>query len=214
MAKAADGPPRSDRLDRRKARTRQALVDAAVRLIAEGRGERASIQEITEAADIGFGSFYNHFDSKEELFQTAVGRGARTLGADDRRRLRRPHDPAEVFALARGSPAGSAGPTPKSPASSPAPVSTSSTPPGLHPAPCATSEPVRPPAASPSPTPRSRSAPSPADCSASSTTPANPERVDRDLGRRARRGRAAPLGVPAAQAARLVALPLPGTGTW
>ena len=47
------GPPGFSRLDRRKARTRQALVDAAVQLIAEGRGDRASIQEITEAADIG-----------------------------------------------------------------------------------------------------------------------------------------------------------------
>jgi hypothetical protein len=28
-----------------------------VRLIAEGRGDRASIAEITEEADIGFGSF-------------------------------------------------------------------------------------------------------------------------------------------------------------
>jgi len=37
----------------------------------EGRGERASIQKITVAADVGFGSFYNHFDSKEELFRTA-----------------------------------------------------------------------------------------------------------------------------------------------
>ena len=61
----------ANRLDRRKARTRKALTDAAVQLIAQGRGERASIQEITEAADIGFGSFYNHFASKEELFQTA-----------------------------------------------------------------------------------------------------------------------------------------------
>jgi AcrR family transcriptional regulator len=66
-----NGAAPANRLDRRKARTRQALVDAAARLIAEGRGERASIQEITEAADIGFGSFYNHFVSKEELFQTA-----------------------------------------------------------------------------------------------------------------------------------------------
>ena len=33
---AADAP-RVSRLDRRKARTRQALIDAAVRLIAEGR---------------------------------------------------------------------------------------------------------------------------------------------------------------------------------
>ena len=69
-ASAADAPKVS-RLDRRKARTRQALIDAAVRLIAEGRGDRASIAEITEEADIGFGSFYNHFDSKEQLFQTA-----------------------------------------------------------------------------------------------------------------------------------------------
>jgi AcrR family transcriptional regulator len=68
---AAGGAPKVSRLDRRKARTRRALIDAAVRLIAEGRGDRASIQEITEAADIGFGSFYNHFDSKEQLFQTA-----------------------------------------------------------------------------------------------------------------------------------------------
>ncbi|HEV8175708.1 MAG TPA: TetR family transcriptional regulator, partial [Actinoplanes sp.] len=60
---AANSAPGQTRLDRRKARTRQALIDAAAGLIAEGRGERASIQEITEAADIGFGSFYNHFDS-------------------------------------------------------------------------------------------------------------------------------------------------------
>ena len=66
-----NGAPGANRLDRRKAHTRQALIDAAVGLIADGRGDRASIQEITEAADIGFGSFYNHFDSKEQLFETA-----------------------------------------------------------------------------------------------------------------------------------------------
>jgi len=71
-AASADGVPRASRLDRRKARTRQALIDAAVRLIAEGRGDRASIAEITEEADIGFGSFYNHFESKDQLFQTAA----------------------------------------------------------------------------------------------------------------------------------------------
>ena len=55
-------PSATNRLDRRKARTRQSLVEAAVRLIADGRGDRASIQEITDEADIGFGSFYNHGD--------------------------------------------------------------------------------------------------------------------------------------------------------
>jgi AcrR family transcriptional regulator len=93
-----DGAAPTNRLDRRKARTRQALVDAAVRLIAEGRGERASIQEITEAADIGFGSFYNHFASKEELFQTAseeaLERWAQVIDAA----CAGLDDPAEVFA--------------------------------------------------------------------------------------------------------------------
>jgi AcrR family transcriptional regulator len=89
----------TNRLDRRKARTRQSLIEAAVRLIADGRGTRASIQEITDEADIGFGSFYNHFNSKEELFQTASEEvlerwgqmiDAACVGLDD---------PAQVFAV-------------------------------------------------------------------------------------------------------------------
>ncbi|HLM95558.1 MAG TPA: TetR/AcrR family transcriptional regulator [Acidimicrobiales bacterium] len=94
-----NGPVSANRLDRRKARTRQSLVDAAIRLIAEGRGDRASIQEITQEADIGFGSFYNHFESKEQLFQTASEEvlerwgqmlDAACVGLDD---------PAKVFAV-------------------------------------------------------------------------------------------------------------------
>jgi AcrR family transcriptional regulator len=87
------------RLDRRKARTRQAMIDAAVRLIAEGRGGRASIQEITEAADIGFGSFYNHFESKEQLFQTASQEVMERWGAMIDRACTGIEDPAELFAV-------------------------------------------------------------------------------------------------------------------
>jgi AcrR family transcriptional regulator len=93
------GAPRVSRLDRRKARTRQAMIDAAVRLIAEGRGDRASIQEITEAADIGFGSFYNHFDSKEQLFQTAAEEVLERWGQMIDRASVGISDPAEVFAV-------------------------------------------------------------------------------------------------------------------
>ena len=89
----------ANRLDRRKARTKQALIDAAVQLIADGRGERASIQEITEVADIGFGSFYNHFASKEELFQRAseevLERWAQMIDVA----CAELGDPAEVFAV-------------------------------------------------------------------------------------------------------------------
>jgi AcrR family transcriptional regulator len=91
--------PRASRLDRRKARTRQALIDAAVRLIAEGRGDRASIAEITEEADIGFGSFYNHFDSKEQLFGTASGELLEQWGQVIDQACADISDPAEVFAV-------------------------------------------------------------------------------------------------------------------
>ncbi len=87
------------RLDRRKARTRQALIDAAIRLIAEGRGERASIQEITEEADIGFGSFYNHFESKDQLFETASSEVLERWGRMIDRASAGMADPAEVFSL-------------------------------------------------------------------------------------------------------------------
>ena len=101
MAEAlpAAGAPRVSRLDRRKARTRQALIDAAVRLIAEGRGDRASIAEITEEADIGFGSFYNHFDSKEQLFQTASEEVLERWGQLIDRASAGLTDPAELFAV-------------------------------------------------------------------------------------------------------------------
>ncbi len=85
------------RLDRRKARTRQALIDAAIRLIAEGRGERVSIQEITDAADIGFGSFYNHFESKDQLFETASSEVLERWGRMIDRASAGITDPAEVF---------------------------------------------------------------------------------------------------------------------
>ena len=100
MTHAALAPtPGFSRLDRRKARTRQALIDAALQLIAEGRGDRASIQEITDAADIGFGSFYNHFGSKDQLFATASGEVMERWAQMIDRACTRIADPAEVFAV-------------------------------------------------------------------------------------------------------------------
>jgi AcrR family transcriptional regulator len=97
-AHAAEAPPAS-RLVRRKARTRQALIDAAARLIAEGPGEGASIQEITDKADIGFGSFYNHFTSKEQLFQVASAEVLERWGQMIDHACAGITDPAEVFAV-------------------------------------------------------------------------------------------------------------------
>lgn len=63
--------PAANRLERRKQRTRAALITAAQGLIAAGR-LNVPILEITQAADVGMGSFYNHFATKDELFEAAV----------------------------------------------------------------------------------------------------------------------------------------------
>ena len=60
------------RVERRKAQTRQKLITAARAMLASDTAAQASIQEITDTADVGFGSFYNHFSSKAELFEAAV----------------------------------------------------------------------------------------------------------------------------------------------
>lgn len=69
-----------NRLERRKQRTRSALIKAAQQLIVEGR-LNVPVLEITQLADVGMGSFYNHFDSKEELFEAAVADVLDSYGA-------------------------------------------------------------------------------------------------------------------------------------
>ncbi len=87
----------SNRLERRKRRTRAALVKAAQRLIAEGR-VNVPVLEITQAADVGMGSFYNHFDSKEQLFEAAVADVLDAYGSMLDRLTESIEDPAETFA--------------------------------------------------------------------------------------------------------------------
>jgi AcrR family transcriptional regulator len=86
-----------NRLDRRKARTRAALIRAAQTLIAEGR-THVPILEITQTADIGMGSFYNHFETKEQLFEAAVEDVMDGYGQLLDELTRGIEDPAEVFA--------------------------------------------------------------------------------------------------------------------
>ncbi|WP_327115259.1 TetR/AcrR family transcriptional regulator [Nocardia sp. NBC_01730] len=86
-----------NRLERRKARTRAALVSAAQSLIAAGK-LNVPILEITQAADVGMGSFYNHFQSREELFQAAVEEALDRHGAVLDLLCEDVDDPAHVFA--------------------------------------------------------------------------------------------------------------------
>ncbi|MFD8812451.1 TetR/AcrR family transcriptional regulator [Streptomyces sp. NPDC059627] len=85
------------RVDRRRARTRTALVRAAQRLLAEGRMD-VPILEITELADVGVGSFYNHFDSKDELFRAAIEEALEWWGTLMDRLTADIDDPAVAYA--------------------------------------------------------------------------------------------------------------------
>src|ERR1700761_5415546 len=97
MSAMRDDSEPPNRLERRKQRTRAALVKAAQRLIAEGR-VNVPVLEITKAADVGMGSFYNHFDSKEELFDAAVADALDAHGALLDGVTAAISDPAETFA--------------------------------------------------------------------------------------------------------------------
>ncbi|WAU82522.1 TetR family transcriptional regulator [Streptomyces sp. Qhu-G9] len=90
--------PPSNRFERRRAETRQSLVRAARQILAETGDTSASIQAIAERADVGFGTFYNHFESKAELFDTAVVDALEEFGQAIDERLQGTGDPAELVA--------------------------------------------------------------------------------------------------------------------
>jgi len=94
----ADGDNRPNRQQLRKQRTRAALITAAQGFIAAGKFT-VPIQDISEAADVGVGSFYNHFESKEELFEAAINEVLDAHGALLDALTAAIDDPAERFAV-------------------------------------------------------------------------------------------------------------------
>jgi AcrR family transcriptional regulator len=92
-----DGGQPPNRVARRKQRTRAALISAAQSFIAAGK-LNVPVLEITQAADVGMGSFYNHFDSKDELFDAALTEVLDAHGALLDELTTSLEDPAEAFA--------------------------------------------------------------------------------------------------------------------
>lgn len=70
-AAGASGP-RARRPDRRRARTRRAIITAALELFNERGVQKTTIDEIAAAADVSPGAVYFHFQSKEGLYLTVV----------------------------------------------------------------------------------------------------------------------------------------------
>ena len=91
-------PSTGNRFEKRRAETRQALIRAARQILAESGDTSASIQAIAERADVGFGSFYNHFESKADLFDAAVADALEEYATVTDELLRGVEDPAERVA--------------------------------------------------------------------------------------------------------------------
>ncbi|WP_172965861.1 TetR/AcrR family transcriptional regulator [Achromobacter xylosoxidans] len=71
--------PKENRLSRTRHRTRGKLIAAARSVMGTKGYEAATINDITEQADVGFGTFYNHFQSKEEIARAVFSENAERL---------------------------------------------------------------------------------------------------------------------------------------
>ncbi len=64
------GAPRVNRRERRRAETRERLYRAALDLFAKRGFLETTVEDITEAADVGKGTFFNYFPTKEHVLAT------------------------------------------------------------------------------------------------------------------------------------------------
>ncbi len=81
MNRASNTALATNRFERRRERTRQDLLAAATRVLAEKGLHETKISDIAAAADVGVGTFYLHFPTKEALFDAVVEDTVRRLKA-------------------------------------------------------------------------------------------------------------------------------------
>jgi len=85
------------RSERKRRETRERLVKAAEELMLHGRIDDIQIKHITEAADVGHGTFYLHFKSKYEILVPIVQARAAAWDKDIQTHVSGMQDPAEVM---------------------------------------------------------------------------------------------------------------------
>lgn len=79
--RARNGAIAGERLTRaqQRERTRAALIDAAVHVIGDSGYASASVTAITRRAGVAQGTFYNYFESREDLFDRLLPALSRTM---------------------------------------------------------------------------------------------------------------------------------------
>jgi AcrR family transcriptional regulator len=87
------------RRERRKLEARRRLMDAARQLIAEQGDAELRIADLTSTADLGFGTFYNHFESKEAIYAALLDWVFEGFANAMEAVLGEVSDPAEIIAV-------------------------------------------------------------------------------------------------------------------
>jgi len=86
------GAPSPGRREKRRQRTREGILRAALALFGERGVYATRIEDITERADVGKGAFYNYFDSKSALIADLLAQTVEHLDRSCRTGMR-PSDP-------------------------------------------------------------------------------------------------------------------------
>lgn len=79
------GAEHLSRVERRKAKTNKRLLEVARQLFSEKGIYWAKVEDITELADLGKGTFYKYFDSKETIIRVLLEQGLQELFEETKR---------------------------------------------------------------------------------------------------------------------------------
>jgi AcrR family transcriptional regulator len=94
-----DTNPPLSRHTRRRLQTRQRLIQTTLQLVLERGYNAISIQDITDQADLGRGTFYIHFRDKEEVVWTAFQEMFQAMEQEAHKQLDRRMPQVEYFGL-------------------------------------------------------------------------------------------------------------------
>jgi AcrR family transcriptional regulator len=92
-------PPNENRTARRKRRNRQALIEAGYAVMASKGIDAATMSEIADHADVGAGTVYNYFASKDELAMSVMEQVMDRLAQRIEAVTNNFSDPAQVYAF-------------------------------------------------------------------------------------------------------------------
>ena len=100
MNTPAKGEAPPSRVARRKARTNRRLLEVALRVFSEKGIYWAKVEDITDLSDLGKGTFYKYFDSKEAIIRVLLEQGLGELLAKTERAVRNASSHSKVLSAA------------------------------------------------------------------------------------------------------------------